>query len=30
MYPEDADDAALVTTWLSVDADCLVALEDAR
>ncbi|GAA0192488.1 MULTISPECIES: DUF7511 domain-containing protein [Halobaculum] len=30
VYPEDADDVALVTTWLSVDADCLVALDDAR
>jgi len=30
LYPEDADDADLVTTWLSVNADCLVGLDDAR
>ena len=30
VYPDDADDATLVTTWLSVNADCLVALVDAR
>ena len=30
VYPDDADDTTLVTTWLSVDADCLVALADAR
>jgi len=30
VYPDDADGTTLVTTWLSVDADCLVALADAR
>ena len=30
VYPEGADDGTLTTTWLSVNADCLVPLEDAR
>ncbi|WP_277553483.1 DUF7511 domain-containing protein [Halobaculum limi] len=30
VYPTDAGEAALTTTWLSVDADILVSLEDAR
>ncbi|MFC6787717.1 hypothetical protein ACFQFH_18235 [Halobaculum halobium] len=30
VYPDDADDVDLVTTWLSVNTDCLVSLEDAR
>ncbi|UIP00911.1 hypothetical protein Hbl1158_06015 [Halobaculum sp. CBA1158] len=30
VYPADADDVALVTTWLSVNADCLVPLEEVR
>ncbi|SHG56337.1 DUF7511 domain-containing protein [Halobaculum gomorrense] len=30
LYPDDAADADLVTTWLSVNADCLVELHDVR
>jgi hypothetical protein len=30
LYPTDAADADLVTTWLSVNASCLVELRDAR
>lgn len=30
VYPTDAEESALTTTWLSVDVDCLVSLDDAR
>lgn len=30
VFPADADDAAVVTHWLSADADSFVALDDAR
>jgi len=30
LFPDDADDAARVTTWLSADADALVALGEMR
>lgn len=30
VYPADADDEALVTTWLTVDAEHAVPLEAAR
>lgn len=30
VFPSDADDIAIMTHWLSADADWFVSLEDAR
>lgn len=30
VYPDDADDVALMAAWLSADADALVTLEEFR
>jgi len=30
VFPEDASDDELVTTWVTADEDALVALDDAR
>ncbi|WP_152529790.1 DUF7511 domain-containing protein [Candidatus Halobonum tyrrellensis] len=30
VFPDDADDAAITTHWLSANADCFVPLDDLR
>lgn len=30
LFPDDADERTLLTTWLTVDADAAVPLADAR